>query len=183
MIPEPDGPDRLPPIAPERWTDAQRKEAEAMIAGPRGAVVAPFVPLLRSPELAGHVQRLGAYLRYRSAIGMRLTELAILVTAKHYEQAVEWSIHAPIAAREGVAAATIAAVERGERPAAMDGDEALVHDFCVALLQGRGRVGDAAWDAALARFGEHAIVDLVATCGYYGLLALVMNAARTRPSA
>jgi hypothetical protein len=37
------------------------------------------------------------------------------------------------------------------------------------------------WDAALARFGEEAIVDLVATCGYYGALGLVMNAARTNP--
>ena len=172
--------DRLPPIPPERWTEAQRKEAEAMIAGPRGAVLAPFVPLLRSPELSGHVQRLGEYLRYRSAIGVRLTELAILVTSKHYAQPVEWAIHAPIAEREGLAAATVSAIERGERPATMADDEALVHDFCVELLQGRGQVGDATWARTVGRFGEPAVVDLVGTCGYYGLLALVMNAARTR---
>jgi 4-carboxymuconolactone decarboxylase len=171
--------DRLPPIAPERWTPAQRQQAEAMIAGPRGAIVAPFVPLLRSPELCGHVQRLGAHLRYRSAIGQRLTELAILVTARHYAQAVEWAIHAPIAQREGLGPATVAAIERGERPAAMVDDEALVYDFCAELLQGRGRVGDGLWGRAIERFGEQAVVDLVATCGYYGLLALVMNAART----
>jgi len=173
------GADRLPPIPPERWTAAQRQEAEAMIAGPRGAVLAPFVPLLRSPELSGHVQRLGAYLRYRSAIGVRLTELAILVTSAHYVQPVEWAIHAPLAQREGVAAATVEAIERGDRPAAMPDDEALVHDFCVELLHGRGRVGDALWAQAIARFGEPGVVDLVGTCGYYGLLALVMNAART----
>jgi 4-carboxymuconolactone decarboxylase len=174
------GPDRLPPIPPSQWTDAQRMEAEAMIAGPRGAVLAPFVPLLRSPELAGHVQRIGAYLRYRSAIGVRLTELAILVTSKYYEQPVEWTIHAPIAQREGIAAETVTAIERGLRPDTMPDDDALVHDFCVELLQGRGQVGDASWARAVARFGEPAVVDLVATCGYYGLLALVMNAARTR---
>jgi len=172
--------DRLPPIPPERWTEAQRETAGAMIAGPRGAVLAPFVPLLRSPELAEHVQRLGAYLRFRSALGVRLTELAILVTAAHYAQPVEWSIHKPIAAREGVAPEAIAAIERGERPAAMPDDEALVHDFCVELLQSRGQVGDTRWQAAVERFGEQAVVDLVATCGYYGLLALVMNAARTQ---
>jgi 4-carboxymuconolactone decarboxylase len=174
-----DGPDRLPPIPPAQWTEAQRIEAEAMVSGPRGAVLAPFIPLMRSPELMGHVQRMGAYLRYRSAIGTRLTELAILVTSKHYAQPVEWGIHAPIAEREGIAADTVAAIGRGERPAAMADDEALVHDFCVELLQGRGQVGDEFWARAIARFGEPAVVDLVATCGYYGLLALVMNAART----
>jgi 4-carboxymuconolactone decarboxylase len=171
--------DRLPPIPPERWTAAQREQAEAMIAGPRGAVLAPFVPLLRSPELAGHVQRVGEYLRYRSSIGVRLNELAILVTSKHYAQPVEWAIHAPIAVREGVAAATVAAIDRGERPSAMPDDEALVHDYCRELLQGRGQVGDALWSQAIERFGEAGVVDLTATCGYYGLLALVMNAART----
>jgi 4-carboxymuconolactone decarboxylase len=173
--------DRLPPIPPERWTAAQRQAAEAMIAGPRGAVVAPFVPLLRSPELAGHMQQVGAYLRFRSALGVRLTELAILVTARHYAQSVEWSIHAPIALREGIAPDTVAAIERGQRPAAMADDEALVHDFCLELLGARGRVGDGRWQRAVERFGEQAVVDLVATCGYYGLLALVMNAARTAP--
>ena len=75
------GPDRLPPIAPEQWTAAQSQQAQAMIAGPRGAVLAPFIPLMRSPELMGHVQRIGEYLRYRSAIGVRLTELAIRTAA------------------------------------------------------------------------------------------------------
>jgi 4-carboxymuconolactone decarboxylase len=171
--------DRLPPIPSERWTPAQREVAEAMIAGPRKAVLPPFVPLLRSPELAGHVQALGAYLRFRCAIGPRLTELAILVTSAHYKQPVEWAIHAPIAQRAGIAGSAIEAIERGERPASLADDEALVHDFCIELLNGRGQVSDATWARAIERFGEPGVVDLTATCGYYGLLALVMNAART----
>ena len=110
--------------------------------------------MAHSPELSGHVQRLGEYLRYRSAIGVRLTELAILVTAKHYAQPVEWAIHAPIAEREGLAAATVSAIERGERPATMADDEALVHDFCVELLQGRGQVADARCRSAADRAGR-----------------------------
>jgi 4-carboxymuconolactone decarboxylase len=174
------GPDRLPPIAPERWTEAQRREAEAMIAGPRGAVVAPFVPLLRSPELAGHVQRLGAHVRFQSAIGVRLTELAVLVTASEWGQAVEWAIHAPIAEREGVPRALIDALARRERPAAMVDDEAAVYDVCIELHRER-KVSDATWARALARFGEQGLVDLLAVNGYYALLAMVMNAARTAP--
>jgi 4-carboxymuconolactone decarboxylase len=173
------GPERLPPIPPERWTDAQRVEAEAMLAGPRRAIVPPFVPLLRSPELAGHVQRLGAQVRFRSSIGVRLTELAILVTASEWQQSVEWAIHAPIAEREGVPRALIDALARRERPAAMADDEAAVYDVCIELHRER-KLSDPTWARALARFGEQGVVDLIAVNGYYALLAMVMNAARTR---
>lgn len=172
------GPERLPPIPPERWSEAQRQEAEAMIAGPRGAVLAPFVPLLRSPELAGHVQRIGEYLRYRSAIGVRLTELAILVTASEWQQTVEWAIHAPIAAREGIAPDTISALARRERPAQLASDEALVYDVCIELQRER-HLGDATWARAIEQFGEAGVIDLIGINGYYALLAMVMNAART----
>jgi len=174
----PTEPDRLPPIPPERWTDDQRKEAAALIAGPRGGLLKPFVPLLRSPELMGHAQRMGEYLRFRSAIGVRLTELAILVTAHEWHQGVEWAIHAPIAEREGIAPETIAAIARGERPAALAADEAAVYDFCTELHRQRS-VDDATWAAAIAHFGEHGVVDLIGINGYYALLAMVMNAART----
>ena len=180
MKPLDPGPDRLPPIAPAQWTVAQREVAQAMIAGPRGAVLAPFVPLLRSPELAGHLQRVGEYLRYRSAIGVRLTELAILVTAAEWQQAVEWAIHAPIAAREGVSPALIAAVERRERPTAMADDEAAVYELCIEL-QRLHRVSDATWGRAIALFGEAGVMDLIGINGYYAMLAMVMNAARTPP--
>jgi 4-carboxymuconolactone decarboxylase len=171
-------PDRLPPIPPERWTDAQRRHAQAIIDGPRGALISPFVPLLRSPELMDHAQRMGEYLRYRSRIGLRLSELAILVTSRHWSQPVEWAIHAPIAAREGVSADTIDAIGLGRRPSSMPDDEAEVHDFCVALHRDH-RVDDATWDAVVRRHGEAGAVDLIGLNGYYAMLAMVMNAART----
>jgi 4-carboxymuconolactone decarboxylase len=172
------GPDRLPPIAPAQWTDAQRRVADAMIAGPRGAVLAPFVPLLRSPELADHVQRLGEHLRFRASIGIRLTELAILVTSSEWQQPVEWAIHAPIAEREGIACATIDAIARRERPVAMADDEAAVVDVCTELHRAR-HVSDATWARAISLFGAQGVMDLIAINGYYTLLAMVMNAART----
>jgi 4-carboxymuconolactone decarboxylase len=170
--------DRLPPLPPEAWTDAQRAQAEAVIRGPRGALIAPFVPLLRSPELMGHAQRMGEYLRYRSPIGLRLSELAILVTAHAWSQPVEWAIHAPIAQREGIAAETIAAIANGQRPPALADDEAVVYDFCTELHRDKS-VSDATWARAIERFGEHGTVDLIGINGYYALLAMVMNAART----
>jgi hypothetical protein len=89
--------------------------AQAVIDGPRGALYGPFVPLIRSPELMTAAQRMGEYLRYRSAIGTRLTELAILVTARHWSQPVEWAIHEPIAREYGISDAMIAAIAARER--------------------------------------------------------------------
>lgn len=171
-------PDRLPPLPEATWNDAQRREARAILDGPRGALLPPFVPLLRSPELMGHVQRMGEYLRYRSALGLRLTELAILVTAREWSQPVEWAIHAPIARAQGVAAATIEAIAEGRLPQGLPEDEAIVVAFCTELHQRRG-VGDATWRAAIAHFGENGVVDLIGLCGYYTMLSMVMNAART----
>ena len=88
---------RLPPLKTDEWDDEQRALAEEIINGPRGSLLPPFEPLLRSPELMAHAQRMGEYLRYRSALGQRLSELAILMTARHWSQPVEWAIHAPIA--------------------------------------------------------------------------------------
>jgi 4-carboxymuconolactone decarboxylase len=171
-------PDRLGPLAHADMNDEQRAAAQAVIDGPRGAVYGPFVPLLRSPELMECAQRLGEYLRYRSAIGTRLSELAILVTARQWDQQVEWAIHVPIALRTGIGLDVVDAVARRERPQAMLVDEAVVHDFCIELHQHK-RVSDATYVEALALFGEKGVVDLMGINGYYTLLAMVMNAAQT----
>jgi 4-carboxymuconolactone decarboxylase len=170
--------DRLPPIPPERWTDAQRTCADEIIAGPRGALISPFVPLLRSPELCTHAQRMGEYLRYRSALGLRLSELAILVTARHWTQQVEWAIHAPIALREGIAEAVVQAIAERQVPAFERADEQVVHDVSCGLLQDQ-RVDDETWARARHHLGEAGVVDLMGIVGYYSMLSVVMNGART----
>lgn len=171
-------PERLGPIPHDRLTPQQQAAAQAIIDGPRGALYGPFVPLLRSPELMAHAQRLGEYLRYRSAMGTRLSELAILVVARHWDQQVEWAIHAPIAAQAGIAQDVIEAIAAGRRPDGMADDEAVVLDFCSELQRDK-RVRDATYAAALAHFGEQGVVDLLGLCGYYTLLAMVMNGAQT----
>src|SRR5476649_1675012 len=170
--------DRLGPIPFAQMSASQQVAAQAVIDGPRGALYGPFVPLIRSPELMAAAQRMGEYLRYRSAIGTRLTELAILVTARQWSQQVEWAIHEPIARAHGIAGDVIEAIAARRRPQAMADDEALVHDFCLMLHQ-RQRVDDATYAAALAAFGEHGVVDLMGINGYYTFLAMVMNAAQT----
>lgn len=170
--------DRLGPLSMAQMTNAQRVVAQAIIDGPRGAVYGPFVPLLRSPELMQHAQRMGEYLRFRSAIGSRLSELAILVTARQWNQKVEWAIHAPIAAKCGIDRAIIDAIGRRETPAGLREDEAAVIDFCTELHQHK-QVCDTTYARARGLFGEHGVVDLMGLNGYYTFLAMIMNSART----
>jgi 4-carboxymuconolactone decarboxylase len=174
--------DRLPPLDPDALTEAQRRAVDELVAGPRGGVIGPFIPLLRSPELMAHAQRMGEYLRYRNAIGTRLSELVILLIARFWSQQVEWAIHVPIAANVGIAADTIAAIAAGRRPTALSDDETLVYDFCFELNINQD-VSDATFDRTLARFGEQGVVDLLGINGYYTFLAMVMNGARTAPAA
>ena len=168
----------MPPIPMSEMDAAQRRAAEALIAGPRKGVFGPFIPLMRSPELMDRMQRVGEYLRFDNAIPSRLNELAIAITAHHVENAFEWTVHRPLAEKNGVPASALEAIRRGERPAGLPADDALVHDFVLELLRTHF-VSDALYAAAVRRFGERGVVDLVATVGYFVAISLVMNVAGT----
>jgi 4-carboxymuconolactone decarboxylase len=174
--------DRMPPIPQAQWTAEQRAAAAELVAGPRGEVRGPFVPLLRSPELLDRSQKLGEYLRYRCQVPQRLRELAILTIGLHWKQGYEWAIHAPLAVQAGVEVALIESLVAGTlgTPAghAADADSLLIVEFCQQLLRTHA-VDDGCYARAKALLGEAGVVDLCALCGYYSLLAMVMNVART----
>jgi 4-carboxymuconolactone decarboxylase len=134
----------------------------------------PFLDLLTSPELMTRVSALGEYLRYRSALPPRLSELAILVTAAHWKQQVEWDIHAPIALKAGIPQAVIDAIWEEQQPSGLEADAQTLYELCIELHKHRKLSGDTR-DRAEAVLGEQAVVDAIAICGYYALLAMVLN--------
>lgn len=170
--------DRMPPIPDEALTPAQRSAMQEIVAGRRGALIGPFIPALRSPAFMSRLQQLGEYLRFENALGPKLGELAILLTARHWSQQFEWFVHAPIAARQGLAAEVIDAIATGRRPEGLAADEAIVYDFFVELARTQS-VTDETYARAVAAFGEAGVVDLVGIIGYYSTLAMLMNVART----
>ncbi len=138
----------------------------------------PFVALLKSPELLTRVSALGEYLRYRSALLPRLSEFVILITAAYWHQSYEWNLHAPIALKAGVAQATVDALAAGQRPNALAEDEAALYDFCRAVHAG-GRQAEAARARAVEAVGEQGVIDAIGICGYYAMLAMVLNVETT----
>lgn len=167
----------MPPLTADQMTPAQQDAAQELVAGRRGALYGPFVPALRSPELTRRLQKVGEYLRYQPALPPKLRELAIIIVAREWTQDFEWEVHAPLAEREGLARESIDAIAEGRRPP-MAADEAVVYDFLAELRHTRG-VSDATYASAVALLREQGVIDLVALAGYYAMLAMIMNVART----
>jgi 4-carboxymuconolactone decarboxylase len=168
---------RLAPPSPAGYTAAQKKAADEFAALRKEPPFGPFGLLLHSPELMTLVQKLGEYLRYRSSMGQKLSELAVLVTARECSQDYEWHLHRPIAVKSGIRPEIADAIRDGRRPDGMSEDEALVYDLSVELHRTKN-VSDALYARALARFGAQGVVDLIGTNGYYALLAMQLNAHR-----
>lgn len=171
------GPDRLPKQDPADYTPQQAAAAAALIASPRGEVRGPFVPLMRSPELMDLSQQLGAFLRYRCSIPVRLREWAICIIARLWRQPYEWHAHARLAHDAGISTQTLSALRNGDKPV-MAPDETVVWTFICELHQDR-HVSDATWSSATLLLGEDGVVELTGICGYYTMLAMVLNVAQT----
>jgi 4-carboxymuconolactone decarboxylase len=165
---------RFPELKQEELTEEQREIYDAIVAS-RGSTAGPFRIWLHSPELAARTQRVGEYVRYQTVLGARLSELTILVAARHWDCQVEWSIHEAFAVKGGLGQEVIDAMRERRPPAFRNEDERAVYDFCTELLRDRF-VPDATFQAALDRLGKQGIVEMTVLLGYYALVAMTLNA-------
>jgi 4-carboxymuconolactone decarboxylase len=169
---------RFKTLTPETMTPEQRTVAEAIQSGPRGAGLrGPFNALLRSPELCDLVQRVGAYVRFKSVLPAALNEMAICLAGRKWTAQYEFYAHRRLALEAGLDAAILDAIAAGERPAKLSNDEAAVYDFASELL-GTGQVSDASYAGVKDRFGERGVMDLIGAVGYYSLVSMVLNVDR-----
>ena len=168
---------RFPTLKNEDWSPDQKHVAAEIIAGPRGQLRGPFVPLIYSPGLASSVQKLGEYLRFSNRLPDALVELAVLITARRFRCPNIWHSHRALALKAGLHPAIITAVAGGHRFDPMSAEEAAIFDFCSELVDGIG-VGDTNFERIVARWDRPTAIDLTGLCGYYTLLAMVLNTAQ-----
>lgn len=166
---------RIPFPAPEDMNAEQRRVYDSVVRGPRGVVRGPLRAALHRPELAEKWQQLGELLRYRTSLAPRLSELAILVTARHWDSQFEWHAHEPPARDAGLPDAVIESIRHRMRPAFAATDEAIIYNYARTLLE-RHLVDDATYAEALALVGTVGIVELTALVGYYSMVAMTLNA-------
>ena len=168
---------RLPMIAEDKLTDAQRAAIKTVTQGKRGGIRGPFAALLRSPELCARAAHLGEFCRFETSLPDRLSEMAILITAYNWKAQYEWFAHAPMAQKGGLADDIIEAIRVGKKPAKMQDDEAVLYDYCTELYDTK-RVSDATYAKAVKAFGENGAMELLGISGYYSLVSMVLNTAK-----
>ncbi|WP_027815145.1 carboxymuconolactone decarboxylase family protein [Paraburkholderia bannensis] len=165
---------RLPAFEAASATPEQQAVLAEILSGPRGNLNGPFLGWIHSPELAQHAQRLGAFCRYSTGLPLRLSELAILVTAVRWQAQAEWYIHYPIAIEAGVPEALAEQIRTGAEPVFEEADDALIYAFASELYDTK-RVSDATYARAVERFGHQTTINLVGLLGYYALVAMTLN--------
>jgi 4-carboxymuconolactone decarboxylase len=153
--------------------DAEQKDVyDANVASKRGRMPAPVHAWIRSPKMA---KPLGEFLRYDSTLGARLSEIAILVCARHWTAHFEWYAHKKLGLEAGVTPEVIAAIAMRKAPDFSGDDKGrIVHDVSKALMENH-RVPQPLYDTAVAALGEQGLVELIGLLGYYCLVSMTLN--------
>jgi 4-carboxymuconolactone decarboxylase len=173
--------ERLPTIPPAQYSEEQKQAAADFEAARKAPVFGPFEPMMYSPQVMSLARAMGDYLRYKSAIGNTLSELAILITAHGWTQDYEWAVHYPIALKAGIRKEVADDIALGRRPTGMSQDEETVFDFTSELLRNK-QVSGATFERAKSRFGTKGVVDMTGIVGYYTFLAMQLNVAQYQPA-
>ena len=173
---------RFMPLKAEELTPPQKAWADMIAAPPRNAKFGnpPYRAYVRSPDLAPRLSALSDYLRWNTSLSPRLSELAILITAREWTAQYEWFAHYPLALKGGLDPGVADAIAAGKRPDSMKDDEAALYDLATALYRDR-KVPDPVYKAALEKFGERGIMDIIGIIGYYDLVSMTLITMRAEP--
>src|SRR5881296_2314297 len=169
--------DRFKPLKWDDMTPQQKTMMEHLVSGERRGAGGPFNVLLRSPEMGDLAQQFGASMRFHSSLPRKLNEMAIIITARHWTAQYEWTAHRKAAAEAGLSESIIQAIAAGKRPSSMDPAETVVYNFGNELLNSK-QVSDPVFKAAVEKFGERGVVDLIGVMGYYQLVSMLLNVDR-----
>ena len=158
-----------------RFYDAVVGPQSRTLVGLRG----PTGIWLHSPELGERVRAVNQYLRFETALGRRLTELAILVTARELDNQFEWTAHEPAALAEGLSQDVIDVVKHRAPSAGLGASEATIVDFGREVFREK-KVRPVTFARAVERFGREGVVNLAALMGNYAMTAVILDAVDQR---
>src|SRR5262245_46051832 len=84
---------RFKELPEAEMTPRQREAYQGIVSGPRKGARGPFNALLRSPDAADCVQKVGEYVRFHSVIPAPLNEMAILMAGRAWNAQYEFWAH------------------------------------------------------------------------------------------
>ncbi len=163
---------RIPYLAPEAMTEPQlrrSRELEALRGGK--PVTGPGAFWLRNPAISGCAEPMRQHMERNTSLPLALSELAILMTARHWSATYAWCRHEPQVLKAGLSAAAVAALRDGRDADFADEPATIVQAVARSLLQ-TGGLDDATYGRALTAFGLPRLVELISEVGYGCLVSL-----------
>jgi len=168
---------RFAPLTWDTSTPEQKVMIEHLFKGERHGAAGPFNVWLRAPELGDELQAYGAYIRYHPSLSRQITEFVISTAVRYWNTESEWNAHKTLAIRAGLDPAIAAAIAEGVRPQHMPPDVEAAYNFVDELLTTH-QLTDKAFKAAIGRFGEKGVIDMMGLMGYYGIVSFALNTDR-----
>ena len=165
---------RLKLLSPGEMSPEQKETYDESIAGKRGAPPAPMMAWLNSPEMARHATRLGGVLRFDTIFPARLSEIVILVTARHWTSHYEWYAHKRLALKGGMNPKIIDDIRDRRTPDFDDPKGQMIYDVARSLHEGHG-VSRPLYDAAVALLTVRGVTEIIGLCGYYTMVSMTLN--------
>ena len=166
---------RFAPLKADELSPAQKAWADMIAVPPRNAKFGapPYRAYIRNPELAPRLSALSDYLRWNTTLPPRLSEFAILITARQWTVQYEWFAHYPLALKAGLDPKILSDISAGRRPENMREDEAALYDLATALYRDK-KVTDTVYKTAVDKFGERGVMDIIGIIGYYDLVSMTL---------
>jgi 4-carboxymuconolactone decarboxylase len=165
---------RLKLLSPGEMSADQKQTYDESIAGKRGAPPAPMMAWLNSPEMARHATRLGAVLRFDTIFPAKLSEIAILVTARHFTSHYEWFAHKRLALKGGMDAKIIEDIRDRRTPHFDDPKARMIYDVAKSLHEARG-LSQKLYEEAVNVLTLRGLVEIIGLCGYYTMVSMTLN--------
>jgi 4-carboxymuconolactone decarboxylase len=173
--------ERYPALNSSQLSPEQKAYIENLQKPPRSNTTAlqnpPYKVYMRSPELASKLEAVSDYVRWGTGQPPRLTELAIMITARQWSSQWIWRAHYRLAVRGGLDPSVGADIATDKRPEKMKEDETVLYNYAMEMYRDRA-VSDATYATAVKQFGEKGLIDLVATMGYYDTVAMTLITAK-----
>ena len=173
--------ERYPALKTDQLNAEQKAYIENLQKPPRNNTTAlqnpPYKVYMRSPELASKLESVSDYVRWGTGQPPRLTEPAIMITARQWSSQWIWRAHYRAGVRGGLDPSVGADIAAGKRPDKMKEDESALYNYAMEMYRDRS-VSDQTYAAAVKQFGEKGLIDLVATMGYYDTVAMTLITAK-----
>ena len=150
----------------------QKEIYDEAIAGKRGAAPAPMMAWLNSPDMARHATRLGEQLRFNTIFPPKLSEIAILVTARHWTAHYEWYAHKRLALKGGMEPDIIDDIRDRRTPVFDDPKGQMIYDVARSLHEGHG-LSQVLYDAAVELLTLRGVTEIIGLCGYYTMVSSI----------